>query len=215
MGFEDLIKGAKTVLTTVKETVDIAIDNATTDEEKQQHRYEESLKNYRIMSQTVIRLMGDASLSRKELERMEAAVVSLEANLTEARAQGESQETLDALVYRISQTKQKIEQKRLAVADKQAKAEEGRQLLDEATGKIEEMRDAIVPTADGFAAAQEAIAAAHEASREVARELAEARAMKKLVDEQMPPAPKSDAEEALSDLLSGGQSNNSETAPSK
>lgn len=216
MSLEDLLIGAVKVAATAKKTLDQALENATTPEQKQALRYEQSVAALQSFSQRVVRMMGDASLARKDLERMEATVTSLETSLRDARAEGQSTEQLDALQFRIAQAKEKIERQRAIVAAKQNRADEARAALDRASSQVDELRNQLNPTADGAAAAEEAIAAAQEASRAVARELAEARAANELAGKTAPrattPEPDLTPEEALDELLNGGTEGSAKTA---
>ena len=169
-----------------------AIDGATTALEKEKDEYNELMKKLPGQRAAVQKVMGNASLAKKDLDAKVTAVATAEREYKDAKGLGASEAALDELANKFAAAEAAVEEQKKIVTESNSAADEARNALDATTkalskfaARIEgderktELAAALRVSGEARQQAkdiQSSLSAAGAASRQIDKELEEARA---------------------------------------
>jgi len=169
-----------------------AIDSATTALDKEKDEYNELMKKLPGQRAAVQKVMGNASMAKKDLDRAKDAVTTTEREYKEAKGLGASEAALDELANKFAAAEAAAEDQKKIVAEAQSAEAEARSALDATTkalskfaARIEgderktELAAALRVSGEARQQArdiQSSLSTAGAASRQIDKELEEARA---------------------------------------
>jgi len=173
-----------------------AVDSATSAIEKEQDAFEQLKKKMPAQREMVTKVMAAANMAKSELDRRNVALESVKARFAQARKLGASDNALNELGAQFTSAKTAVDEQQKVLTEAQATADEARHSLDQTIAamqkfgqKVEtdkskaELAAALRVTAEARQSAADitsALSAAGSASKEVDRQLEEARAANQL-----------------------------------
>jgi len=173
-----------------------AIDGATTALDKEKDEYNELMKKLPVQRAAVQKVMGNASLAKKDLEAKVAAVAAAESEYKDAKGMSASEAALDELATKFSAAEAAVEDQKKIVAESNSAADEARNALDATTKALSkfatriegderktELAAALRVSGEARQQAkdiQSSLSAAGAASRQIDKDLEEARAANEL-----------------------------------
>ena len=173
-----------------------AIDGASTALEKEKDEYNQLMAKLPTQRSAVQRVMGNASLAKKDLAAKEADVTRTKQEFSEAKGLGASEAALDELATKFAAAEAAVEEQKKIVADATQAADEARNALDattkalakfaariEADGRKAELTQALNISAQARQEAKDiasSLSRAGEASRKIDSDLEAARAANEL-----------------------------------
>jgi translation initiation factor IF-2 len=184
------------VLQTLRIKSNSALDNATTALEREKDEYDQLVAKLPAQRAAVQKVMGNARIAQKDLDAKVADVARLEREYKEAKSLGASDAALDELATKYSEAEAAVEEQKKIVTEANAAADEARNALDattkalgkfaariEADGRKVELTEALKVSAEARQQAKDiasSLSKAGEASRQIDKELEEARAANEL-----------------------------------
>lgn len=184
------------VLQTLRIKSNAALDKATTALERERDEYDQLVAKLPGQRAAVQKVMGNARIAQKDLDAKVADVARLEREYKEAKGLGASDAALDELATKFAAAEAAVEEQKKVVAEANAAAEEARNALDatvkalgkfaariEADSRKVELTEALNVAAQARQQARDiasSLSKAGEASRQIDRELEEARAANEL-----------------------------------
>jgi len=173
-----------------------AIDSATSAIEKEQDAFEQLKKKLPAQREMVTKVMAASNMAKSELDRRNTALEQVKGQFAQAKKLGASDAALDDLGSKFKTLKDAVDDQQKVLAEAQSTADEARHSLDQTIAamqkfgqKVEtdkskaELAAALRVTAEARQSAQDitsALSAAGSASKEVDRQLEEARAANQL-----------------------------------
>jgi hypothetical protein len=173
-----------------------AIDGATTALEKEKDEYNELMKKLPGQRAAVQRVMGNASMAKKDLDAKVAAVTSAEQAYKDAKGLGASEAALNELATKFGEAEAAVEEQKKIVTESNSAADEARNALDVTTKALSkfatriegderktELAAALRVSGEARQQAKDiasSLSKAGEASRQIDKDLEEARAANEL-----------------------------------
>jgi uncharacterized coiled-coil protein SlyX len=180
------------VLQTLRIKSNQALDKATTAHERQKDEYDQLVAKLPVQRAAVQKVMGNARIAQKDLDAKKADMARLEREYKEAKGLGASEAALDELATKFAAAETAVEEQNKVVTEANAAAAEARSALEattkalgkfasriEADGRKVELTEALKVSAEARQQARDissSLTKAGEASRQIDKELEEARA---------------------------------------
>jgi hypothetical protein len=180
------------VLTTLRIKSNAALDAATTPLEREKDEYNQLMAKLPAQRAAVQKVMANSNIAKKDLDAATAAVAQAEKDYKEAKGLGASEDALNELAAKYDAAGATVEEQKKVVTEAGAAADEARNALDattkalakfsariEADGRKTELASALKVSADARQQARDInsqLSKAGEASRQIDKQLEEARA---------------------------------------
>jgi hypothetical protein len=180
------------VLTTLRIRTNAALDAATTPLEREKDEYNQLMAKLPAQRAAVQKVMANSNIAKKDLDAAQKAVADAERDYKEAKGLGASEGALNELAAKFDAAEASVEEQKKVVTEAAAAADEARGALEattkalskfssriEADGRKTELASALKVSADARQHARDInsqLSKAGEASRQIDKQLEEARA---------------------------------------